>query len=262
VLRLISVTLTLDDRTVLDDVTLEVRTGELLVLDGGRGAGKSTLLQVAAARRRPDGGEVWIADHEVSRLQRDSLPFVRRNIGVAAAQPRFLAGLTVLENVMLPLGARSEPLDWAREAALRALGKVGAVGLSTADAARLSASERRLVGLARALAGAPPLCLVDDPSAALGAADAGAVLSALQSTAESGAAVVCASADAAFVAAATRAGARRVRLESGRVQMGSGAMTVVSGWRGSDAARARAGSPLGIAADPVPDPEPTHEARP
>lgn len=261
-LRLISVTLTLGDRTVLDDVTLEARAGELLVLEGGRGAGKSTLLQVAAARRRPDGGEVWIADHEVSRLQRDSLPFVRRNIGVAASEPRFLAGLTVLENVMLPLGARAEPLDRAREAALRALGKVGAVGLSTADPARLSASERRLVGLARALAGAPPLCLMDDPSAALGPADAGAVLSALQGTAENGAAVVCASSDSTFVAAATRVGARRVRLESGRVQMGVGAMTVVAGWRGSEASLARGGPALEIAADAGTHSEQPHEARP
>lgn len=234
-LRLISVTLRNGDRHALDGVTLEARAGEVLVLEGGRGAGKTTLLQVAAARRRPDEGEVWIADHEVSRLQRDSLPFVRRNIGLADAQPHFLSGQTVLDNVMLPLGARAEPLQWAREAALRALGKVGVVGLATVVADRLSGAERRLVGLARALAGAPPLCLIDDPSGSLAPSDTGAVLSALQSTAESGAAVVCASSDAAFVAAATRLGARRVRLESGRVQPGAGAMTVVSGWRGTDA---------------------------
>ena len=245
-LRLIAVNLRLGDRDALGDVTLEARAGELVIIDGGRGAGKSMLLEVAAARRRPDSGEVWIADHEVSRLQRGSLPFVRRNIGVAAAQPRFLTRATVLENVMLPLGARSEPLDWAREAALRALGKVGAVGLSTADPGRLSLSEQRLVAIARALAGSPPLCLLDDPSGALAPADTGAVLSALQTTAESGAAVVCASADAAFVAAATRAGARRLRLEGGRIQAGPGAITVVSGWRGSDL-----GARLGVAAVPT-----------
>ena len=261
-LRLISVTLRLGDRTVLDDVTLEARAGELLVLEGGRGAGKSTLLRVAAARQRPDDGEVWIADHEVSRLQRDSLPFVRRNIGMAAAEPRFLAGLTVLENVMLPLGARAEPLDWAREAALRALGKVGAVGLSMGDPAQLSTSERRLVGLARALAGAPPLCLMDDPSTGLGPADAGAVLAALQSTAENGAAVVCASADGAFVAAATRVGARRVRLDGGRVQMGAGAMTVVSGWRATDASPARGGTVLKMTTDAVAEQAQNQDARP
>ena len=69
---------------------------------------------------------------------------------------------------MLPLAARAEAWGAAREAATRALGKVGVVGLATQDPAALSTSARRLVGIARALAGSPPIVLLDDPSAALG----------------------------------------------------------------------------------------------
>jgi ABC-type ATPase involved in cell division len=142
------------------------------------------------------------------------------------------------------------------------IGKVGAVGLSTADPAQLSAGERRLIGLARAVAGAPPLCLMDDPSGALGPAEAGAVLSALHSTAENWAAVICTSAVVAFVAAATRAGARRVRLDSGRVQPGAGAITVVSGWRGSESGSARGASAFAVAPDPEQELDRNEEARP
>ena len=241
-IRLVAVTLRLRGQLVLDAVTMEARSGELLVIEGGRAAGKTKLLEIAGARRRPDSGEVWIANHNVMTLQRDSLPFVRRNIGTASGTPRFLAGLTVLENVMLPLGARAEPVAWAREAALRALGKVGVVGLATENPKTLSSSALRLVAIARALAGSPPLLLLDDPSASLASVDSGAVLSAMLGAAESGATVVCASTDGAFCAAATRAGARRLRLEAGRVSVGAGPIALVGAGRAAERLAQKRGS--------------------
>jgi ABC-type ATPase involved in cell division len=217
VLRLQQVSLRIDDTVVLDAVTAAFKAGELTVVEGPRGAGKTTLLEIAGTRRRPDSGQIWIAGHDITALQRRSLPFVRRNIGFSSAVPRFLSGLTVLENVMLPLGARAEPAAWAREAALRALGRVGVVGLALREPGTLSVSARRLVGIARALAGPPPLVLLDDPGASLAPGDFDAIWSALFACAESGAAVVCASADPAFSAAAVRAGGRRLRLEAGRL---------------------------------------------
>jgi len=247
VLRLVAVTLRLGGELVLDALTVEVRAGEILLIEGNRGVGKTMLLEVVAARRQPHGGEVWIADHDVTALQRESLPFVRRNIGFAEAAPRFLSRATVLENVMLPLAARGEPAAWAREAAVRALGKVGIVGLGADDPARLSNGARRLAAIARALAGVPPLVVVDDPSASLSAADAGAVLSAMCGAVEGGAAVVCASADGAFVAAASAAGARRLRLDAGRLVPGAGTMVALPGRRGHD--------PLGAPVEALLDPE-------
>lgn len=234
-LRLVAVSLRLGGEFVLDALTVEARAGEILIIEGNRGSGKTKLLEIAAARRRPDAGEIWIAEHDVTALQRDSIPFVRRNIGFAETEPAFLQRASVLENVMLSLAARGEPAAWAREAAVRALGKVGIVGLGAEDPARLSNGARRLAGIARALAGVPPLVLVDDPSASLSAADSGAVLSALSGAVEGGAAVVCASADGAFVAAATGAGARRVRLDGGRLIAGAGTLVALPGRRGRQA---------------------------
>ena len=230
-IRLIAVTLSLDGEVVLGAASAEARSGDLLVVEGPRAAGKTKLLEIAGARRRPDSGEVWIAGHEVTSLQRNSLPFVRRNIGFAPATPTFLTGLSVLENVMLPLVARADPPDWARDAALRALGKVGIVGLATRDPHALSAGARRLVGIARALAGSPPVVLVDEPSGLLAPSDTGAVLAALLGAQGSGAAVVCATADGAFATAAVPAGARRLRRDGGRVLAGIGPIAVVNGGR-------------------------------
>jgi ABC-type ATPase involved in cell division len=231
VIRLIAVTLRLDGALILDAVSAEVKAGELLVVEGSRAAGKTKLLEIAGARRRPDSGQVLIGDHDVTAVQRDSLPFVRRNIGFLSAWPRFLSGLNVLENVMLPLAARAKSPQRAREAALRALGRVGMVGVGTLDPECLSASARRLVGVARALAGAPPVVLLDDPGASLAPADGSALLSALLGAAENGAAIVCASGEGGFAAAAVRAGARRLRLDAGRVTLKGAPLAIVASGR-------------------------------
>jgi ABC-type ATPase involved in cell division len=219
---------------VLDEVSLQVRAGELVVVEGGRASGKTSLARVAGVLRRPDVGEVWIGARDVATLQGGSLPYVRRNVGYFSSDVPLLPRLTVLENVMLAAGARGFEPAQARELALRALGRVGAVGAATSLPEALSEAERRLVSLARALAGAPPLLVVDDPSAGLSASDAGAVLSAILGVVEVGGAAICLSPDGAFATAVVRAGGRRVRLEGGRVLAGGGPIGVVASRRASD----------------------------
>jgi ABC-type ATPase involved in cell division len=228
VLRLLGVSLRVSGRMVLDEVSLQVRASELVVVEGVRGSGKTSLARVAAVLRRPDVGEVWIGARDVAALQDSSLPYVRRNVGYFSSDVPLLPRLSVLENVMLAAGARGFEPAQARELALRALGRVGVVGAATSFAEALSEAERRLVALARALAGAPPLLVVDDPAAGLSAGDAGAVLSAILGVVEVGGAALCTSPDGAFATAVVRAGGRRVRLEGGRVLAGGGPIGVVA----------------------------------
>jgi ABC-type ATPase involved in cell division len=228
VLRLLGVSLRVAGHVVLDEISLQVREGELVVVEGARASGKSSLARVAAVQRRPDAGEVWIGEREVTALQDASVPYVRRNIGYFSADIPLLPRLQVLDDVMLAAGARGYEPAQSRELALRALGRVGVVGLAKRRPETLSAGERRLVGLARTLVGAPPLLVIDDPSAGLGAADAGAVLSAVLGAVEAGAAALCASPDGAFATAVVRAGGRRARLENGRVLAGGGPIGVVA----------------------------------
>jgi ABC-type ATPase involved in cell division len=228
VLRLLGVSLRVSGRMVLDEVSLQVRAGELVVVEGARASGKTSLARVAAVLRRPDVGEVWIGARDVAALQDSSLPYVRRNVGYFSSDVPLLRRMSVLENVMLAAGARGFEPAQARELALRALGRVGVVGAATSLTEALSEAERRLVALARALAGAPPLLVVDDPAAGLSAGDAGAVLSAILGVVEVGGAALCTSPDGAFATAVVRAGGRRVRLEGGRVLAGGGPIGVVA----------------------------------
>lgn len=222
-IRLVGVTSRVGGRVVLDEVTLHARAGELTLVEAGRAAGKTTLLRVVAGLRRPDAGEVWIGDRDIARLQRSSLPFVRRNVGYLppVGQPALLARETLIENVMLALGVRGLEPAPAREVARKALERFGLEGCAGRTPEEMSAGERRLAALARAIAGAPAVLVLDDPAVGLGPVDVGTALSALLGAAEAGAAVLCASPEGAFVTAAARAGGRRVRLEGGRVVGGA-----------------------------------------
>jgi ABC-type ATPase involved in cell division len=234
VLRAIGVSSSREGRAVLDDLSLYAPAGEMVVVEGGRGAGKSTLLEISAGLRRPDAGEVWIAGRDVTGLQRASLPYVRRNVGYAGVAAAFIPDVTVRENLALALAARGYAPPAAYALVSRVLGGLGLEGLGARRAAGLSAAEHRLVALARALAGAPPLLVVDDPSALLAPSDVEMVLSVLFAASAAGAAVLCASADGAFIGAAARGGARRMRLADGCVLSAAG--------------------PRGVAASPRPAP--------
>src|SRR5271154_6241367 len=116
---------------VLDEGSLQVRAGELVVVEGGRASGKTSLARVAGVLRRPDAGEVWIGARDVATLQGGSLPYVRRNVGYFSSDVPLLPRVTALDNVMLAAGARGFEPAQARELALRALGRMGVVGAAT-----------------------------------------------------------------------------------------------------------------------------------
>ncbi len=218
-----------DGRPLLDEATLAVNAAELVVVAGGRGAGKSLLAAVAAARRAPDRGRVLVADRDVTGLQRSSLPFVRRNIAYlpASPSPTLLDDETAMENIMLALAVRGERVASAEAAARRMLALLSVDDRAERIVATLSAGERQLVAIARALAGAPPVIVLDEPVASLGREDRAAVLGALVAARETGAAILCATADESWAETLTTHGARRLKLDAGRIVGGAPAIALV-----------------------------------
>jgi ABC-type lipoprotein export system ATPase subunit len=152
---------------VLTGLSLETHAGEFTVVWGRRGAGKTTLLKIAAGLESADRGSVRFLDGDLAcmsetqhaRLMREQIGWVRRS------GPR--SGLRMLDYVALPLlpshGHRSA---YAR--ARDALARVGVAECAQQDWESLSDGERALVGIARGIARAPSLLLVDDPTANLG----------------------------------------------------------------------------------------------
>jgi ABC-type ATPase involved in cell division len=212
---------------VIEHVTVALESGELVVLTGARGAGKSSLLAVAAGALRPDAGEVVLGGRNITSLQSGSLPYLRRNIGYLTAEPPFVEEETALENVMLAAAVRGLSTRAARGKAEAALAELGLHACAGRAVARLSAAERRLCGLARALCGPPPVLVLDDPSAGLDADDTAAVARAIEGARRAGSAVFCASSDGDLLAMFTAAGARVLCLQDGRITGGAPAIRLV-----------------------------------
>jgi cell division transport system ATP-binding protein len=206
-----------DGQVVLDTITMGVARSELIVIEGAVASGKSTLLEIAAVRRLPDQGAIWFAGRNVLTLQEASLPFVRRNIGYFAPDSLLLADETALENVMLALAVRGESLAGAEAAARQALTLLGAEGLAPSKVGHMSSGQKRLVSLARALAGPPPLVIVDEPAALADEQTRQRIVAALAAVRDAGSAVLCGTAEASITDLFVQHGGRRINLADGRI---------------------------------------------
>ncbi len=144
---------------VLEDITLELREGEIVALLGRSGSGKSTLLRCMAGLVEPTSGEV----------QYRGRPLSGPNPGVAMVFQSFalLPWLTVLQNVELGLEARGVAPAPRREKALAAIDLVGLDGFESAYPKELSGGMRQRVGFARAVVVQPDALFMDEPFSAL-----------------------------------------------------------------------------------------------
>jgi putative spermidine/putrescine transport system ATP-binding protein len=146
----------------LDDVSLEVRSGEFLTLLGPSGSGKTTLLMVLAGFTRPDCGSLKFGDREVIRT-----PPHLRDVGMTFQSYALFPHMTVAGNVGYPLKLRKVPkAELARrvEAALETV-QLGGFGARRID--QLSGGQKQRVAVARAIVFEPRILLMDEPLSAL-----------------------------------------------------------------------------------------------
>lgn len=170
-LELRGVTVRRGGRTILADVDWTVRGGERWAVLGPNGSGKTTLLRVAGLWLRPTAGTVAVAGETSGRTDVRSL---RARIGFTSASlaDSLRADVDALDVVMTGRRATLEAwwhpwTDTDRAAARAELGRIGAAHLAGHRFGTLSSGERQRVLLARALAGAPALTLLDEPAAGL-----------------------------------------------------------------------------------------------
>lgn len=166
--RLEGVTKAFGSRRVLDDVSFTVPGGCGFVILGRSGTGKSVTLRHIIGLVRPDAGQVFVEDDEISALAGAELSRVRRKIGFLFQNAALFDSITVGENVAFPLRRHSDLSD--ADILTRAREKLEAVGLGDEFdkmPGALSGGMRKRAGLARALALDPGILLVDEPSAGL-----------------------------------------------------------------------------------------------
>jgi branched-chain amino acid transport system ATP-binding protein/branched-chain amino acid transport system permease protein len=149
----------------LDDVSFGVRAGEILGVIGPNGAGKTTLFNVLNGFLLPDRGEVRYRGEVISGLRPSAI--CRRGVGRTFQVVRTFPQMTVIENVMVGAFAHETTPARGRERALAALGAVGLAGRADDLPGALTTLDLRLMELARCLASAPELILLDEPLAGL-----------------------------------------------------------------------------------------------
>jgi ABC-type sugar transport system ATPase subunit len=143
---------------VLDKVELLVEQGELMVIMGPSGCGKTTLLLVILGALRPDEGQIWIGDREITNLRVEE-----RNIGYVPQDFGLFPHLSVYENIAFGLKIRGYSKLEIDSKVRNLLRIVNLDGLETRKPKELSGGQRQRVALARALAINPSLLLLDEP---------------------------------------------------------------------------------------------------
>jgi putative ABC transport system ATP-binding protein len=159
------------------NVSLAVRSGELVALAGPSGSGKSTLLHLIGCLDRPDTGNIRLGELLVSHMPAGRLAAVRRDrLGFIFQSFNLVPVLTARENVEYPLLLTSAGPAERRGRVDELLERVGLADKHGRRPRELSGGERQRVAIARALVNRPALVLADEPTANLDSATGGAVL--------------------------------------------------------------------------------------
>lgn len=166
---------------VFENVSFQVRKGELVAIVGESGAGKSTLLHILGTLERPSRGDVYCAQMQLRSLSDDAAAdFRNRAIGFVWQFHYLLPEFTALENVAMPLLLRGEAPGKAHSEAGTWLGRVGLAERATHRSGELSGGEQQRTALARALVTGPQMLFADEPTGDLDSRTANAVFELLQ----------------------------------------------------------------------------------
>jgi cell division transport system ATP-binding protein len=152
------------NRSVLRDLSLTIERGEFVFFTGPSGAGKSTLLRLIYAADRADSGRILFMGRDVARLRSNSVPYLRRNLGIVFQDFRLISNWTLAENVALPLQILELPKRTIESRVAEVLEQVGLGGRGAESVSHLSGGEQQRAAIARAIVAEPALLLADEPT--------------------------------------------------------------------------------------------------
>lgn len=162
--------------TVLDDIDLEIDTGEFVVVAGSSGSGKTTLLSLLSGLDNPSRGSIRISGQEITTLREDDLAPLRNElIGFVFQAFYLIPSLNALENVMFPAELRKD--GDARKKAESLLNRVGLWERRNNSPEQLSGGEKQRVAICRALINKPKLLFADEPTGNLDSENSHGIIS-------------------------------------------------------------------------------------
>ncbi|MGZ3770317.1 MAG: ABC transporter ATP-binding protein [Bdellovibrio sp.] len=155
-------------RTILNGLSLKIHEGEIIFILGTSGTGKSVLLKNLVGLLKPDEGEIWIDNEEVSKFTEDQYLPIRKKCGMVFQHPALFDSLTVYENVAFGL-RRHYNFDESiiKEKVEKSLKLVHLSGIEKKRPGQISYGMQKRVSLARTVALEPRILLFDEPTTGL-----------------------------------------------------------------------------------------------
>jgi len=157
-----------DEMRAVTGVSLDIPEREIIVLKGPSGSGKTTLLSLIGCMTRPTEGRIVVNGKDVAKLPERFLTDIRRKtFGFIFQQFNLIKGITVIENIMLPLYPTDRGFSEIRSRAESILDKLDIIRKKYNRVQQLSGGEQQRVAIARALINDPEILLADEPTAHL-----------------------------------------------------------------------------------------------
>ena len=155
------------DLNVLGNVCAEIKTGECVAIIGPSGTGKSVFLRTIAMLEKPDGGEIFINETEITQ-KGTNLNKIREKMGMVYQGFHLFSHLNVLDNITLaPVKVKKQNRDVAEKKAIELLSMVGLSDKAKSFPHELSGGQQQRIAIARCLAMEPEILLFDEPTSAL-----------------------------------------------------------------------------------------------
>ncbi len=151
----------------VDNVNLEIKSGEIFGIIGYSGAGKSTMIRLLNGLEKPSDGQIVVNNQEITSIGEDKLRGFRQKVSMIFQHFNLLWSRTVSENIAFPLEIAGVPKDKRVERVNELLKLVGLEGRGNSYPSQLSGGQKQRVGIARALANGPEVLLCDEATSAL-----------------------------------------------------------------------------------------------
>ena len=199
----------------LDDCTLSIQKGEVVVIVGPSGSGKSTFLRSLNLLEEPTGGKILFDGVDLADRKNVNINLHRQKMGMVFQHFNLFPNMTVLKNLMLaPITAKHQNAAQAEQKARELLKTVGLADRAEAFPQQLSGGQKQRIAIARALCMEPEVMLFDEPTSALDPEMVGEVLEVMKQLAAAGMTMVVVTHEMGF---AREVGTRVIFMEAGKI---------------------------------------------
>ena len=198
----------------LDQINVTIEKGEFVFIVGASGAGKSTFIKMLFREELPSEGELLVNGHDVVRMARANVPFLRRGLGVIFQDYRLLPDKTVFENVAFAMQVIEAPRRIMQRSVNSVLDVVGLREKYRCFPSQLSGGEQQRVAIARAIVNDPALIIADEPTGNLDPDTSWEIMDIFRRINDAGATIVMATHDKNIVDTMKK---RVIAIEGGRI---------------------------------------------